>query len=114
MILSNLIGDFGRHEFQFQSTPAAGGIAPRNKLTDDFKKEVLKHLPAMRDLNLRAAADYMESWVRGELPLAPLLEVKGCLELHPIFTLFTTLEEVKPKENSPSLQLSYVVLAVCG
>ena len=77
---------FGRHECQFQSTPAAGGgIAPRNKLTDDFKKEVLKHLPAMRDLNLTAAAEYMESWVRGELPLAPLLDVRGCLALHPVF-----------------------------
>ena len=64
---------------------AGGGIAPRNKLTDDFKKEVLKHLPAMRDLNLTAAADYMESWVRGELPLAPLLDVRGCLDLHLFF-----------------------------
>ena len=55
------------------------GIAPRNPISEEFRKDVLKHLPAMRSLNLDAGADYLHDWVMGALPRDPLLEVRATL-----------------------------------
>ncbi len=63
----------------WQFLPLLAGVAARNDLTLDFKKEVQKHLPAMRELNLTEAADYMEAWITDTLPLQPLLEVSAHL-----------------------------------
>lgn len=53
------------------------GIAPRNPISEEFRKDVLKHLPTMRSLNLDAGADYLHDWVMGALPRDPLLEVRA-------------------------------------
>ena len=55
------------------------GIAERNPITEDFKQQILKHLPTMRMFKLDAAADYLEAWVSGTMNLEPLLEVAACL-----------------------------------
>ena len=55
------------------------GIAPLNPITDEFKKELAKHIPAMRNLGLNAAADYLLAWSNGSMPLEPLLEVRATL-----------------------------------
>ena len=60
-------------------TTLLAGVAARNELTLDFKKEVQKHLPAMQELNLHAAADYMQAWITDALPLQPLLDVSAHL-----------------------------------
>ena len=59
--------------------PQLSGIAPLNPITDEFKKDVVKHLPAMRALGLDAAADYLFAWSHGHTPLEPLLDVSGML-----------------------------------
>ena len=53
------------------------GIAPKNPLPADFKKEVLKYVPTMRQYGLDGAADHMHAWVMGTLPLEPLLDVSA-------------------------------------
>ncbi|CAK9068050.1 unnamed protein product, partial [Durusdinium trenchii] len=53
------------------------GIAPLNPITDEFKKDLAKHIPAMRNLGLNAAADYLLAWSNGSMPLEPLLEVRA-------------------------------------
>ena len=55
------------------------GVAARNTIAEDFKQQILKHLPIMRSYGLTDAADYMESWVLGTMPLEPLLEVRATL-----------------------------------
>ncbi|CAK9094713.1 unnamed protein product, partial [Durusdinium trenchii] len=50
------------------------GIAPRNPISEDVKKDIIKHLPVMRALGLDAGADYLHAWAMGELPLEQLLE----------------------------------------
>ena len=53
------------------------GIAPRNPISEDVKKDIIKHLPVMRALGLDAGADYLHAWAMGELPLEQLLEVRA-------------------------------------
>lgn len=60
-------------------TTLLAGVAARNELTLDFKKEAQKHLPAMRELNLHEGADYLLAWITDALPLQPLLEVSAHL-----------------------------------
>ena len=66
--------------FGFTLHVSCRGLAPLNPITEEFKKDVLKHLAPMRVLGLHAAADYLESWIRGEIEPAPLLEVRMTLE----------------------------------
>ena len=53
------------------------GIAPKNPLPADFKKEGLRYVPIMREYGLDGAADHMHAWVMGTLPLEPLLDVSA-------------------------------------
>ncbi|CAK8988948.1 unnamed protein product [Durusdinium trenchii] len=54
------------------------GVADRNPISDEFKQQLLKHLPVMRTYKLHEAAVYLEGWVLGTLELEPLLNVKAC------------------------------------
>jgi len=56
------------------------GLASLNPIGEDFKKEVFKHVPAMRSLGLNAAADYLVAWVTGDIDLEPLLDVRAMLD----------------------------------
>lgn len=60
----------------FCQTPS--GVADRNPISDEFKQQLLKHLPVMRTYKLHEAAVYLEGWVLGTLELEPLLNVKAC------------------------------------
>lgn len=55
------------------SRPA--GVAARNPIADEFKQQVLKHLPVMRLYKLDEAAAYLEAWVQDKMELEPLLDV---------------------------------------
>lgn len=63
--------------FEFLSL---GGLAPRNPVPADFRKDVLnKYLPVIRQYGMDAAADHLSQWVCGTLPLEPLLPVSAFL-----------------------------------
>ena len=54
------------------------GLAERNALPADFKKDMLqKYIPVMQQYGMREASDYLEQWVLGTLPLQPLLDVSA-------------------------------------
>eukprot|EP00435_Cladocopium_sp_Y103_P026275 s1851_g6.t1 len=54
------------------------GVAPKNPVSADLKKDVLnKYLPVMRQYGMDSAADYLEQWVQGTLPLEPLADVSA-------------------------------------
>ncbi|CAK9100760.1 FO synthase subunit 1, partial [Durusdinium trenchii] len=53
-----------------------GSIAPRNPISEDVKKDIIKHLPVMRALGLDAGADYLHAWAMGELPLEQLASAR--------------------------------------
>lgn len=55
------------------------GLSDRNPLSEEFKREVLKHLPIMRKYKLDDAANYLEAWISGTLPLQPLLDISARL-----------------------------------
>ncbi|CAK9106047.1 FO synthase subunit 1 [Durusdinium trenchii] len=49
------------------------GLAPKNLLPADFKKDVLnKYYPVIREYGMIEAAEYLKDWVSGTLPLEPL------------------------------------------
>lgn len=56
-----------------------GGIADRNPISEEFKQQVLKHVPTMRSYGLSDAAEYLEKWVCGRMELEPLLDVTAFL-----------------------------------
>ena len=57
----------------------AGGLAPRNPVPADLKKDVLnKYLPVLRQYGMDSAADYLGQWVQGTLHLEPLADVSAC------------------------------------
>ena len=54
------------------------GLAAKNPVSGEFKKEVLKYVPIMLDYNLREAAIFLQDWVTDSMPLEPLLDVSAC------------------------------------
>ena len=52
------------------------------------RKDVVKHLPAMRALGLDAAADYLFAWSHGHTPLEPFARCFGdaCLHYSPLYS----------------------------
>ena len=56
------------------------GMAAKNPPSAEYKKEVFKYIPIMRQYGLDAAADHLQDWVTGQVALAPLLDVTACLD----------------------------------
>ena len=53
-------------------------MAPKNPVSTDLKKDVLnKYLPVLRQYGMDSAADHLEQWVQGTLPLEPLADVSA-------------------------------------
>ena len=55
-------------------------MAAKNPPSAEYKKEVFKYIPIMRQYGLDAAADHLQDWVTGQVALAPLLDVTACLD----------------------------------
>lgn len=51
------------------------GEAPRRKLSADYVDHVKKFVPVLRSYDLGRAADHLDQWIEGVLPLAPLADI---------------------------------------
>ena len=58
------------------------GLAAKNPPSAEYKKEVFKYIPIMRQYGLDAAADYLRDWVDGQVVLAPASGRYSVLGLH--------------------------------
>lgn len=56
-------------------------ISEKRELGDEYKNHVRKYLEALRTplYGLQRAADWLEAWVDGRLPVSTLLDVDPCL-----------------------------------
>lgn len=54
-------------------------IHEKKDLGEEYRKRILKYTPQLRDplYNLTKAADYLEDWVNGVLPLLPPIDVSA-------------------------------------
>ena len=61
--------------------PGLAGLAMKNDIGDTLRDHIRKYTPYLRlpEFNLAKAADYLEHWVDGILPMTPLLDVSACL-----------------------------------
>ena len=76
-----------------KSGPYPAVIAARNEITDEYKTMILKFCPVMRskEFGLHDAAAYLESWVCGTMPLAPLMDCNASLDFcwHTIYVFLS-------------------------
>lgn len=70
--------------------PYPAVIAARNEITEEYKTMILKFCPVMRsrEFGLHDAAAYLESWVCGTMPVAPLMDCNASLVLFGILFMF--------------------------
>ena len=57
-------------------------VADKNDIGDKVTDHLMKYIPSLRlpEFSLDRAADYLESWINGTLPLKPLLDVSACAD----------------------------------
>lgn len=70
-----------QQQFSFSGWPLAV-LAPKRDLGADFKNNIRKFLPLLRQplYGLQRAADWLEALIDGTLPQKPLLDVSACFD----------------------------------
>ena len=69
-------------------------MAEKRDIGDDYRDHIKKYLPMMHDpsFGLHQAADYLQNYVNGTLPLAPLVDVDATPGEHLLYECVLALE----------------------